>query len=161
MTDDREISEALEWMKRFSAAIELMTSHVQKQESNPLVCRSPQLKQPSNATVARRRLASRRLRDRFFGQGLFADPAWDMMLDLYAAHYKGKSISVSSLTIAASVPASTALRWIVKMVEEKFMQRHPDPLDGRKVYISLTPDVIKKLDEYFVAVREIDQRLNP
>ena len=46
-----------------------------------------------------------------FGEGLFADPAWDIMLDLFAARIEGKDITVSSAGIAACVPPTTALRW--------------------------------------------------
>src|SRR3546814_11460790 len=55
----------------------------------------------------------RRLRDRYFDGDLFADPAWDMLLDLYlAAERNTRPVSISSLCIASAVPAPTALRWI-------------------------------------------------
>lgn len=34
-------------------------------------------------------IRARRLRDQFFGSDLFADPAWDMLLDLMAARLEG------------------------------------------------------------------------
>lgn len=156
MPNDLEIIEVLEWIKRVGTVIERVTSQTPMDEHEPLP-----LNQPSNAIIARRRIAARRLRDKFFGHGIFAEPAWDMMLDLYAAHYEGKDISVSSLTIAASVPATTALRWIGRLVDANYMVRQPDPTDRRKIYIALVPDMIEKLDEYFIAMREIDHRSNP
>lgn len=63
----------------------------------------------------RRAIRSRRLRDEFFMPGLFADPAWDMLLDLYAAELEDQPVSVSSLCIAAAVAPTTALRWIARM----------------------------------------------
>jgi hypothetical protein len=42
-------------------------------------------------------------------EDLFADPGWDILLDLYAARQEGKQVSVSSLCIAAAVPPTTAL----------------------------------------------------
>src|SRR3546814_17984132 len=73
----------------------------------------------SKSLFARELLRFRRLRDRYFAGDLFADPAWDMLLDLYAARSQNSHpVSVSSLCIASSVPATTALRWI-KAMEEK------------------------------------------
>src|SRR3546814_13025020 len=69
------------------------------------------------AKLVRRLIRKRRQREQHFPSDLFADPAWDMMLDLYAAHYERREISVSSLCIPAAVPATTALRVITPMVE--------------------------------------------
>jgi DNA-binding MarR family transcriptional regulator len=69
---------------------------------------------------------------------LFADPAWDMLLDLFVAKGEGRSISVSSLCIAAGVPASTAHRWIQALVRAGTVRRRADPLDRRRVYVEIT-----------------------
>jgi hypothetical protein len=44
------------------------------------------------------------MREQFFGPDLFADPAWDILLDLYAARLEQQRVAVSSLCIAAAVP---------------------------------------------------------
>lgn len=94
-------------------------------------------------------IRQRRQRDRHFAADLFADPAWDMMLDLYAAHYEGRTVSVSSLCIAAAVPATTALRWIKTLVEEGLFVRISDPDDGRRIHVHLSEDARQRLDDYF------------
>lgn len=91
----------------------------------------------------------RRRRESHFPADLFADPAWDMLLDLYAAHYEQKTVSVSSLCIAAAVPATTALRWIKTMVDEGWFIRSEDPYDGRRIHIALSGDGCKRMDSYF------------
>ncbi|TPG48283.1 hypothetical protein [Sphingomonas glacialis] len=58
----------------------------------------------------RQAIRARRLRDQHFGGGLFEDPAWDMLLDLFAAELERAQVSVSSLCIAAAVAPTTALR---------------------------------------------------
>src|SRR5690606_396517 len=63
-----------------------------------------------DAAFVRGIIRARRLRDQFFRGELFADPAFDTLLDLYAARLEGRRVAVSSLCIAASVPATTALR---------------------------------------------------
>jgi len=72
------------------------------------------------------------------GKELFADPAWDMLLDLFAAEVEGRRVSKSSLVIAASVPQSTALRWMSDLVNAGQLERYPDTADGRRTFISLT-----------------------
>lgn len=83
-------------------------------------------------------IRARRTRDQFFRPDLFADPAWDMLLDLMAARLEHKRVSVSSLCIAASVPATTALRWIKSMTDEGLLVRRADNMDGRRIFIELS-----------------------
>ncbi|MFL6725211.1 MAG: hypothetical protein ACJ8FS_01700 [Sphingomicrobium sp.] len=85
-------------------------------------------------------IKARRLRDRFFDPDLFADPAWDMLLELYAAQLEGVRTSVSSLSIGAAVPATTALRWMKTLERRGIIRRIPDPLDGRRIWVELTAE---------------------
>jgi len=86
---------------------------------------------------ARATYAARRLRDRMFGDQLFSDPAWDLLLDLYIAHWEGRPVSVKSACIAASVPQTTALRYIAHMVELALIKRSSHPVDARIKYLQL------------------------
>lgn len=81
---------------------------------------------------------ARAVRRRFFDSTLFADPAWDMLLELYALECAGHRISVSKLSVAAGVPCTTTLRWIEKLESESLVVRSADPLDGRRVWIGLS-----------------------
>ena len=83
-------------------------------------------------------IRARRLRDQFFQGELFADPAWDMLLDLMAARLEQRRVAVSSLCIAAAVPPTTALRWIKTLCEQGLFVRVADPQDGRRVFIELS-----------------------
>jgi hypothetical protein len=91
-----------------------------------------------SATQIRDLIRARRLRDQFMPADLFADPAWDMMLDLMAARLAGEQVSVSSLCIAAAVPPTTALRWIRQLTDRGMLERQADPTDGRRVFIALS-----------------------
>ncbi len=106
------------------------------------------------ADDVRRLIRARRLRARFFDGELFADPAWDMLLDLAAARLEGASVAVSSLCIAAAVPPTTALRWIRMMSDQGLFVRTADPMDGRRVFIELSDRVARAMNGYFAAVRE-------
>ncbi len=94
-------------------------------------------------------IRARRLRARYFPEDLFADPAWDMLLDLLQAEIAQLRVPVSSLCIAAAVPATTALRWLKTMVAKGVFIRRADPHDGRRVFVELAPEASQALRRYF------------
>jgi hypothetical protein len=106
------------------------------------------------AKAVRRMLRQRRMREQYFPADLFADPAWDMLLDLYAARLERQPVSVSSLCIAAAVPATTALRWIKTMTDAGLFLREDDPHDGRRIFIALAEGACDALGRYFEALDE-------
>ncbi len=99
-------------------------------------------------------LRQRRMREQYFAADLFADPAWDMLLDLYAARLERQPVSVSSLCIAAAVPATTALRWIKTMTDAGIFLREADPQDGRRIFIALSDGANEAMARYFEAFDE-------
>ncbi|MGB3472867.1 MAG: MarR family transcriptional regulator, partial [Erythrobacter sp.] len=100
----------------------------------------------------RQMIAARQARARFFDADLFADPAWDMLLDLTAAHAEGARVSVTSLCIAAGVPATTALRWLNQMVESGIFDRVADENDRRRAFIELNESSANAMARYFAEV---------
>jgi hypothetical protein len=96
-----------------------------------------------DATLVRKVIRLRRDRERFFPAEIFADPAWDMLLDLLAAHMENRQVAVSSLCIAACVPTTTALRWIRSLSEAGVFERTIDPTDARRTYISLSASSVE------------------
>jgi hypothetical protein len=111
----------------------------------------PQPRLPS-PQVVRQIIANRQARARFFDPELFGDPAWDMLLDLTAAHGEGAQVSVTSLCIAAGVPTTTALRWLTQMVERGIFIRVPDAADKRRAFIALSDTAIAAMASYFASV---------
>jgi hypothetical protein len=101
--------------------------------------------------AVRATIRARRLRDQHFPADLFADPAWDMLLDLYAAWLEGRRVSVSSLCIAAAVPPTTALRWIGTLHYAGLFERAADPTDKRRAHIMLTDRARGGMRGYFAA----------
>jgi len=101
--------------------------------------------------IARLHLRFRRRRDSIFATagydgGVFGEPVWDMMLDLYVARSENIRIGVSSLCIASAVPATTALRYINMMVQNGLVTRHNDRKDGRRVFIELSDMAVELMD---------------
>ena len=106
-----------------------------------------------SAQEVRQAIRARRMRAQFFDSGLFADPAWDMLLDLFAAGIERRRVSVSSLCIAAAVPPTTALRWIGALHEAGLFERQADPSDRRRAYIALSPKGTDAMRGYASAVK--------
>ncbi len=104
--------------------------------------------------LVRRMIAQRQARARFFDAELFADPAWDMLLDLTAAQGEGGKVSVSSLCIASGVPATTALRWIGQMTEAGLFERADDENDRRRAFIGLSTRAADAMARYFAEIAE-------
>ena len=102
--------------------------------------------------VVRAMIAQRQARAKFFDAELFADPAWDMLLDLTAAHAENQRVSVTSLCIAAGVPATTALRWIKQLVETGVFERIADRSDKRRAFIALSDKSKDAMAHYFAAI---------
>ena len=104
---------------------------------------------PVSEKTIREIIRMRRRRNQFFDEGLFADPAWDILLELYLAALSQHRVTITSLCAAAAVPPTTALRWITNLEANGLIQRRADPLDGRRVFMSLTRDGLEKLGHYF------------
>ena len=109
--------------------------------------------------LVRRIIRQRQLRARFFDAELFADPAWDILLDLTAARAEHKRVSVTSLCIASGVPPTTALRWIAQMTEAGLLERVEDEADRRRAFIALTDRTAEAMARYFAELGRGAERL--
>ncbi|MBK6800696.1 winged helix DNA-binding protein [Novosphingobium sp.] len=109
--------------------------------------------------LVRRIIRQRQLRARFFDGDLFADPAWDMLLDLTAARAEHTRVSVTSLCIASGVPPTTALRWIGQMTESGLLMRVEDETDRRRAFITLTDKAADAMARYFAELGKGAARL--
>ena len=110
--------------------------------------------QPVTEKDVREILKLRRNRDQFFSGELFADPAWDILLELYAARLGQQKISVGSLCLGAAVPGTTALRWISLLESKNLIERKADPMDGRRFHLSLSNSGLEAMASYFKSVSD-------
>lgn len=94
---------------------------------------------PALCERIRRIIKLRESRRKLFDESLFADPAWDMLLELYLARLEGRIEYVSSICIASGVPSTTAIRWIKTLEQQGWIFRRPDLTDGRRCFLMLTP----------------------
>mgnify|MGYP003575969832 FL=1 len=94
-------------------------------------------------------LQARMLRGRFFNARLFADPAWDMLLELYVAAITQRRLTISRLSERCAVPMTTTLRWINALENEGLAEREAVRLDRRRIFVQLSKRGIKAMDAYF------------
>jgi len=102
----------------------------------------------ASVAVARRMIRERLRRQNFFDAGLFADPAWDMMLDLFVAEAEGRETPVMNLCLSSQVPETTTLRWVRTLEQEGVLVRRKDEHDQRRVLVRLSPSAAKSLAAY-------------
>lgn len=119
---------------------------------NSALDEEPLLDVANSIAVLRRIIRERRLRQRFFEEVRFGEPAWDIMLDLTLAWFEGKAVAVSSLCIASGVPVSTAMRWINDMVEAGIINRWIDPTDARRNLMQISPATRDAMLRYLAAI---------
>lgn len=98
----------------------------------------------------RRIIRARRIREQQLGPELFADPAWDLLLEAFAADLRQEWLTVSHLCRASGMPETTALRWIKLLEKEGWLKEAESP-DGRK-WMELTLQGSGKLRRYFNAI---------
>jgi len=91
--------------------------------------------------------AFRRRRNEFFGGMLFADPAWDILLELYIMRVANKPVRVKNACLASGVPATTALRWIGLLQEQGLIERSADTTDHRVRWVSLTDHAFRTMHQ--------------
>jgi DNA-binding MarR family transcriptional regulator len=102
--------------------------------------------------IARRISQWRRKRDAILAPIVFADPEWDILLDLYVEGGCGRAVSLSSLCIAAAVPSTTAARAVNALVAEGVLTKSRDPEDARRVIIALADSTREKMRAWLTQI---------
>lgn len=105
----------------------------------------------------RRLIRERKMREKFFADARFGEPAWDILLDLTLAWLEDHNVATSSVAIASGVPMSTAMRWVGEMVEAGLIDRWSDPNDGRRNFVQISRLSQTAMREYLTAVRSAEQ----
>ncbi|MGE5563233.1 MAG: hypothetical protein ACM3ZV_07970 [Bacillota bacterium] len=91
----------------------------------------------------------RRRRSEVFGQGLFADPAWDILLELFAAALGNRRMTLGDL--APIAPKSTLARWIAALEERQLVECAVDPLRPDRFWIALSRDCAARMAAFLSA----------
>ena len=89
-------------------------------------------------------LLVRRARASVLGKDLFSDPAWDMLLELYAASLSGRRVTLPELARVTETPTSVAARWIQALEQSGnvTVDRGGSPF---LVYVSLSAEGVSRM----------------
>jgi hypothetical protein len=87
-------------------------------------------------------LTVRRERRRVFGDSLFSDPAWDILLELLAAKLARRTVALADLDHIA--PSSISARWVAALEERGLVvcdaSSGPD-----RMLLALSPDAAARM----------------
>jgi DNA-binding MarR family transcriptional regulator len=86
-------------------------------------------------------------RMQIFSKDLFGEPAWEILLVLYAELDRTR-LTFARLTDKLDLPATTVGRWLGVLESKDLVVREPHPTDQRSAFLKLTPDAINMLDMY-------------
>jgi DNA-binding MarR family transcriptional regulator len=106
--------------------------------------------------TANRIYVGRRVRERHLPDFMFGEPAWDMMLVLYATGDSGSRLTVSRLLEFGEVPHTTGLRYVVVLEEHGLIIRKPNPVDRRMVFVELSDKGRQAMDLYMADILQLD-----
>jgi hypothetical protein len=97
--------------------------------------------------LARKAYADRRRRVGLPGTaGLFGEPAWDILLNLFIAARESRRVSLANACASAAVPEANALRWIA-ILERRGLIMGDGPDHDR--YFRLSQETCESLVDYF------------
>ncbi|MES2902955.1 MAG: hypothetical protein V4696_02100 [Pseudomonadota bacterium] len=94
-------------------------------------------------------LEARSRRAKFLPLQVFSEPAWDMLLQLYAAHVAGRRISIENLCALSAAPASIAMRWLNSLVDLGLAEKTLCGNDPPSL-VQLTRTGLDAMDSYFI-----------
>ncbi|HKU96412.1 MAG TPA: response regulator [Vineibacter sp.] len=115
---------------------------------------------PERPDRIRAMLREHRVRARIFRSSVLLDPSWDMLLELMLAHIENKQTYLTSLCVVSGLPTTTALRRVEQLIASGLVRREDDPVDRRRVIVSLTESGVERLSAYLEQVERDGTKLN-
>lgn len=98
--------------------------------------------------IARAVLEDRKRRSQVFNPGMFGEPGWDLLLNLYVMDRDGPRLTLGKLTQLAGLSQSTALRWLEYLKDQGMITRDQHPTDARTAFVALTEKAREALGLY-------------
>lgn len=86
------------------------------------------------------------LRAELFGEVLFSDPAWDILLELLAAELVNRRVGLADL--ASVAPKSSVARWVAVLAEKRPVICDVDPLRPDQFWIALSSECSASISDF-------------
>jgi DNA-binding MarR family transcriptional regulator len=111
-------------------------------------------KGPNLGRIAQAMYRERGQRASYFPDGLFAEPSWDILLDLFVASRENALRSVKEVCIASHAADATALRHVETLIAAGLVVRTRDTRDNRRKFLALSPEGYRRMSRFLAAVAE-------
>lgn len=108
---------------------------------------------PLSADDVARILRARARRRDFFKASLFSEPAWDILLILYAKHLTQEPVSLADVAVETGTPVSTVRRWIRVLEDEDLASASQEGEEPQQQRIVLSPKGTMSMHAYFRALK--------
>ncbi|MDQ4086922.1 MAG: hypothetical protein M3177_02740 [Pseudomonadota bacterium] len=106
-----------------------------------------------SAPLVRAIIAVRRMRRGYFPAAA-GDPAWSLLLELYAAGLEGRTVSQTRLGADAGVAETTTIRLTRALLDAGHFTRRDDPADRRLVLLALSDEAAERMRAYLTLALE-------
>jgi hypothetical protein len=97
---------------------------------------------------AERFYAERRRRDALFPDGLFGEPAWDLLLAMFVAREKNQAMILCKAYKAAGITDTTGRRLLDRMEADGLITRRRAPRSRKMRIVELTELAVERLTDY-------------
>lgn len=98
---------------------------------------------------------ARRLRAEIFPRIPLSNPTWDVMLDLFIQEMNGFRTSLDHLALTGDLPAPVVYESVHELVRLGLIDRTPDRIDNRVMWLSLTTTGRQSMFDLFAQSAEI------
>lgn len=95
-------------------------------------------------------LQLRRTRERYFGNSLFGEPAWDVMLELMIARIDQREIKMSDLANPNSLGIVTR-QYVEALVDAKLVDQFENPENDNDPFLALSSETARRMAEIYRA----------
>ena len=92
-------------------------------------------------------LEQEKQRQELIGGMLFSNPAWIIVLDLFASYIENRPVTVGDAVLVGGIPRSTGSRLIRALEAQDIIYIKCDQSDRRRSIIQLTPTAIEKVQQ--------------
>jgi DNA-binding MarR family transcriptional regulator len=103
-------------------------------------------------------IGDRARRREYICSEVLTEPAWDILLQLYAYNLVGEIPPLNELTDRINVPSTTSIRWIKMLEAEGLVVREADPGNPAAVRAHLTTSGLSAMTGYFSKARSHQRR---
>ncbi|MEM8697266.1 MAG: hypothetical protein AAGE05_14690 [Pseudomonadota bacterium] len=110
--------------------------------------RIPNLVYTQGAQFIKNYLKARREREWQFPNGLFSDPAWDILLGLYVAQSEQRPIQASAIGAIAAVSQTSGQRWLKILRSRQLVTCEKLANDAGDPRVTLTLDAVTGLNRW-------------